>query len=90
MTGKLGFSYKTVNGMEACTTRKQNIEVSADTIKKLQNRKRYGGMHDYIGNTGKARILESKFQNRKRYGGMHDAALKNDDLTKYLAKVSKP
>ena len=44
--GRTNECFKTVNGMEACTT--QIIENAAKValIEGFQNRKRYGGMHD--------------------------------------------
>ena len=39
--------FKTVNGMEACTTLHSFIAAAVQAEIKFQNRKRYGGMHDH-------------------------------------------
>ena len=41
------YGFKTVNGMEACTTLKGDDGHNYAVQVRFQNRKRYGGMHDH-------------------------------------------
>ena len=66
----ISFSFKTVNGMEACAT------FSRDTIltvfgQKFQNRKRYGGMRDASTQSPSVRKAKSRF---KTVNGMEACA----------------
>ncbi len=64
----------------------KNFKDLGNQIEVFQNRKRYGGMRDfvYISNAFSLQM----FQNRKRYGGMRDDNQRG--IKAALKRVSKP